>query len=32
MKLPQHAYLGFTGATGIATDRHLVSAVQISYS
>lgn len=32
MKLPPHAYLGFTAATGIATDRHVVSAVEISYS
>jgi hypothetical protein len=29
--LPPHIYLGFTGSTGRRTDRHRISAVQISY-
>jgi hypothetical protein len=29
--LPKHVHLGFTGATGKLTDRHVISAVQLSY-
>ncbi len=29
--LPPHVYVGFTGSTGRRTDRHRISAVQISY-
>ncbi|MGP8065307.1 MAG: hypothetical protein ACLP81_02875, partial [Acidimicrobiales bacterium] len=28
--LPKSVYLGFTGGTGSRTDRHLISAVQLS--
>jgi len=31
LSLPKRVYLGFTGATGGRTDRHLISAVEISY-
>jgi len=31
VRLPKKVYLGFTAGTGQRTDRHLVSAVQISF-
>jgi hypothetical protein len=31
VKLPPYAYVGFTAGTSSRTERHLISAVEISY-